>query len=56
VGQVEADLAAPKAAALDNSAARDAAASPGLVLAMAIGLVVLVLAGTAMDRRRRTTR
>ncbi|HEV2005524.1 MAG TPA: META domain-containing protein [Candidatus Limnocylindrales bacterium] len=54
-GQVEADLqAAPKAAAFDNSAARDAAvASPGLVLPMAFGLVVLVLAGAATDRRRR---
>jgi hypothetical protein len=54
-GQVETDLqAAPKAAAFDTSAARDASvASPGLVVFMAFGLVVLVLAGAAADRRRR---
>jgi hypothetical protein len=53
-GQVEADLQAPpKAAAFDANAARDAAvASPGLVLPMAFGLIVLVLAGAAADRRR----
>jgi len=53
--QVEADVqAAPKAAAFDTSAVHDAAvASPGLVLPMAFGLVVLVLAGAAADRRRR---
>jgi heat shock protein HslJ len=54
-GQVEADLqAAPKAAAFDTGAARDAAvASPGLVLPMAFGIVVLVVASAAADRRRR---
>ncbi len=53
-GQVEADLAAaPKAATFDNSSAQEAVASPGLVLPLAFGLVVLVLAGAAMDRRRR---
>jgi heat shock protein HslJ len=54
-GQVEAGLqAAPKAAAFDATAARDAAvASPGLVLAMAFGIIGLVLAGVAADRRRR---
>jgi heat shock protein HslJ len=54
-GQVEADLqAAPNAAAFDDSTARDAAvASPGLVLPMAFGLIVLVLAGAAADRKRR---
>jgi len=37
-----------------QSAARDASvASPGLVVFMAFGLVVLVLAGAAADRRRR---
>jgi hypothetical protein len=53
-GQVEADLqAVPKAAAFDTAAARDAAvASPGLVLLLAFGLIVLVLAGAAADRRR----
>lgn len=54
-GQIEADLqAAPKVAAFDTGAARDAAvASPGLVLPMAFGLILLVLAGAAVDRRRR---
>jgi len=57
-GQVEADLqVAPKAAAFDNSAARDAAvASPGLVLLLALALLAIVLAGTAVDRRQRTSR
>jgi hypothetical protein len=54
-GQVEADLqAVPKAAAFDATAALDAAvASPGLVLLLAFGLIVLVVAGAATDRRRR---
>ncbi len=55
-GQVEADLAAPKAAAFDTSAARQAVASPGLVVPLAFGLVVLVFAGAALDRRRRIER
>jgi len=53
-GQVEADLTAPKAMANDDNLARDAAASPGLVLSMALALGVLVLAGMGIDRRRRT--
>jgi heat shock protein HslJ len=54
-GQVEPDVqAAPKAAGFDASATRDAAvASPGLVLPMAFGIMGLVLAGVAVDRRRR---
>jgi heat shock protein HslJ len=57
-GQVEADLqAVPKAAAFDTTAARDAAvASPGLVLLLALALFAIVLAGTGIDRWRRTSR
>jgi len=38
----------------DDNLARDAAASPGLVLSMALALGVLVLAGMRIDRRRGT--
>jgi heat shock protein HslJ len=57
-GQVEADLqAAPKAAAFDASAARQAAAaSPGLVLLLGLALLVIVLAGNGIDRWQRTIR
>lgn len=57
-GQVEADLqAVPKTAVFDTTVARAAAvASPGLVLLLALALFAILLAGTGIDRWRRTSR